>query len=342
MRMRKILTISIAAYNSEKYLVKCLDSLVNCKEHDKLEILVINDGSTDTTRQIAEGYQERYPNSVKVINKENGGHGSTINCSIKLATGKYFKLVDADDWVDSEGLDKLVKCLEQTSVDLVLNPYTTVSPCGEITSTVSCVMAHNLIEYGKEYEIGEVESVLNFQTHFSTFRTEIVKQIRKPITENCFYVDVEYILYLIVYVKTVMFLDYVLYRYLYGTSFQSMNKHNQIKKRDDHLHVIKEIITFYCSLIKDGTTNGMRIIHDRVIRAIKNQYVILFSMKDIKKSRKEAIQFDNYLLEECPDLYSDALISNDKITLLLRFLRKTKFHGYGFMMTVLHSFRYFV
>jgi len=174
--------------------------------------LFINDGSTDSTGQIAEEYKERYPNSVKVINKENGGHGSTINCSIKLATGKYFKLVDADDWVDSEGLDKLVRFLEDTTVDLALNPCTYINTGGEIIKTLDSVKLHEVIEYGKEYELNEIENAINFQMHTATFRTEIVKKIKKPIAERCYYVDNEYIMYPIPYVETVTALDYVIYK----------------------------------------------------------------------------------------------------------------------------------
>ena len=124
--MEKILTISIAAYNAEKYISKCLDSLLNTRVRDQLEIIIVNDGSTDDTLIIAQRYYVNYPNIIKIIDKENGGHGSTINASIKEATGKYYKIIDSDDWVDENGLEKLVDYLSYHNVDMVLNPFNEV------------------------------------------------------------------------------------------------------------------------------------------------------------------------------------------------------------------------
>lgn len=334
MKMDKILTISIAAYNSEKYLKKCLDSFICCNEFDKLEVLVINDGSTDSTGIIAEEYQARYPGSITVINKENGGHGSTINTAIKLATGKYFKLVDADDSVDSEGLDRLVRFLEDTTVDLVLNPYVTVNTSGEITNTMPCVRGR--IEYGKEYEFGEVENAIVFAMHVSTFRTNLVKQIGRPITENCYYVDSEYLLYLIPHVKRVILLDFVIYKYLFGISEQSMSPKNLIMHRDERLQVTKNMIQFYYSCAKNSDSH--ELIRNRVLVKIKSQYLVYFSMEDIKAGKEEAIRFDNWLKEECSDLYADLLtVGRWRGRLLFRLLRMSNFRGFGLFAALSHA-----
>ena len=125
--MSKLLTISIAAYNVEKTIEKCLDSFLPCRHLSDLEILVINDGSTDHTAEIVSGYEKRYP-GIYLINKENGGHGSTINKSLSLSTGKFYKVIDGDDWVDSVELDKLCDCLESTEAELVINDYMEVYP----------------------------------------------------------------------------------------------------------------------------------------------------------------------------------------------------------------------
>lgn len=101
----KILTVSIAAYNADWCLKKCLDSFIASKYLDLLDIIVVNDGSKDNTAAIASEYVKKFSASIRLINKENGGHGSTINTSIDNAMGKYFKIVDSDDWVDTEALD---------------------------------------------------------------------------------------------------------------------------------------------------------------------------------------------------------------------------------------------
>ena len=107
----KLLSITVPCYNSQDYLDKCVDSLLVGGE--EVEILLVNDGSADHTRQIAEAYAEKYPTIVKVINKENGGHGSAINAGIAAATGLFFKVVDSDDWVNAEAYRKVLDTLSE-------------------------------------------------------------------------------------------------------------------------------------------------------------------------------------------------------------------------------------
>ena len=108
----KILSVIIPCYNSEGYMSKCIDSVLTGGED--VEIVIIDDGSTDRTAEIADDYVSRYPSIVKVIHKENGGHGSGINYGIKAATGWFFKVVDSDDRLDEEGLKKVIAVLKKS------------------------------------------------------------------------------------------------------------------------------------------------------------------------------------------------------------------------------------
>ena len=105
----KLLTITVPCYNSEKYMQKCIDSLLTGGED--VEILIVDDGSTDGTAGIADEYAERYPSIVKVIHKENGGHGSGVNAGIENASGLFFKVVDSDDWVLDTAYQKVLETL---------------------------------------------------------------------------------------------------------------------------------------------------------------------------------------------------------------------------------------
>ena len=107
----KILSIAIPCYNSEAYMEKCIESLLVGGED--VEILVVNDGSSDRTAEIADAYAEKYPTIVKVIHQENGGHGEAVNAGIRNATGLYFKVVDSDDWVNEEAYHQILKTLEE-------------------------------------------------------------------------------------------------------------------------------------------------------------------------------------------------------------------------------------
>ena len=96
----KLLSIAIPCYNSEAYMEKCIESLL--KGGEEVEILVVNDGSSDRTAEITDAYAEKYPTIIKAIHQENGGHGEAVNAGIRNATGLYFKVVDSDDWVNEE------------------------------------------------------------------------------------------------------------------------------------------------------------------------------------------------------------------------------------------------
>lgn len=110
---QKILSISIAAYNVEKYLKQLMNSIIRSQRMEDIEVIIVNDGSKDRTVSIAEEYVKMFPNSVVLIDKRNGGHGSTINTGISKASGHYFKSIDGDDWVDSSGLCRLVDYLKK-------------------------------------------------------------------------------------------------------------------------------------------------------------------------------------------------------------------------------------
>lgn len=105
----KCLTVTVPCYNSESYLERCVESLL--KERDGLEIILVDDGSTDRTGQLADQYARVYPDVVRVVHKKNGGHGSGVNAGLMLANGIYFKVVDSDDWLDEAAFHKLMSVL---------------------------------------------------------------------------------------------------------------------------------------------------------------------------------------------------------------------------------------
>lgn len=122
----KILSIAIPCYNSEAYMEKCIDSLLVGGED--VEILVVNDGSSDRTAEIADAYAKKYPTIVKAIHQENGGHGEAVNAGIRNASGLYFKVVDSDDWVNAEAYEQILKTLEELirgpkTVDLLISNF---------------------------------------------------------------------------------------------------------------------------------------------------------------------------------------------------------------------------
>ena len=122
----KILSIAVPCYNSEAYMEKCIDSLLEGGEN--VEILIVDDGSKDKTAQIADAYAAKYPTIVKAIHQENGGHGEAVNAGLRNATGAYFKVVDSDDWVQKEAYMAIIRTLGEQlcgsdTVDMLISNF---------------------------------------------------------------------------------------------------------------------------------------------------------------------------------------------------------------------------
>lgn len=181
--MSKILTVTIPSYNTEKYIDECLPYLIDERIISDIEILIVSDGSKDNTVSVAQKWADKYPDSIRVIDKENGGHGSTINRGILEATGKYFKVVDGDDWVVTENFVKLVDYLKQVEVDIINNPYLEHN---EETTVETPMMnleipARNIVEHDQV-----VEQIKIPPMHTITYRTSILKDNEIKIDEKCF------------------------------------------------------------------------------------------------------------------------------------------------------------
>lgn len=239
--MSKLLTISIAAYNVEKTIEECLDSFLPCKHLNDLEILVINDGSHDRTAEIVAGYEKKYPKSIHLVNKENGGHGSTLNKSLELASGKFYKAVDGDDWVDASELDRLCDCLEKTEADLVVDRYKEVYPDHT-----------QVVDLGKGYALGKVYSFDElfaekkcgetiFAMHSSTIRTERLHAVGMKIQEHCFYADNELDFYIVLAAETVLFTDTCVYQYRLGSAGQSVSPEGIFNHIEDLIKITRNL-----------------------------------------------------------------------------------------------------
>ena len=119
----KVLSIAIPVYNTENYIKRCVDSLAIQDIINDIEIILVNDGSKDNSIKIMNEYKAKYPESIIVVDKENGGHGSTINKALSIATGKYFRVLDSDDWFDSKNFVTFVNKLKDEDVDLIITNY---------------------------------------------------------------------------------------------------------------------------------------------------------------------------------------------------------------------------
>ena len=244
----KILSIAVPCYNSEAYMEKCIDSLLVGGE--EVEILIVDDGSKDGTTEIADRYQEKYPTIVKAVAKPNGGHGDAVNAGLDHAEGKYFKVVDSDDWVDEEALYKILDVLktfenEEKQVDMLLANYVYEKEG----------MEHKkVIEYKNvlpQEEIFGWNDVKHFHLgqyilmHSVIYRTDFLKLCQLRLPKHTFYVDNIYVYYPLPHVRKIYYMDVDFYRYFIGREDQSVNEKVMIKRLDQQIFVTKTMIDMY-------------------------------------------------------------------------------------------------
>lgn len=186
--MEKILTIVIPAYNMEKYLERCLKSLiVDERFFQYLDVIIVNDGSKDKTLNIAQQFCSKYPILFRLVDKENGNWGSCINISKKLAVGKYFLILDADDWLETKELEKFITALLSTGdVDIYIYNCNIILD-GKMTKIFSTKMIEEKIYNLDSIRINNTP--LPFFVHCIALKTNLIKQI--PLLEGIPYCDVE-------------------------------------------------------------------------------------------------------------------------------------------------------
>lgn len=245
----KVLSFIIPAYNSEAFLSKCVDSMLGAGLLEKLEILIVSDGSTDGTVAIGEKYATRYPDTVRLIVQENRGHGGALNTGLAAARGKYVKVIDADDWVQRDSLPAFVEALERVDSDVVLTHYRTVDiSTGDEKEWCTCPKVFNT-----SYSLGQVVSnwrcfdqAMTF--HGITYRRGFYQSMGGNLIEKCFYEDHEYATFPCCLAKSIFPLDLSVYVYRIGDVNQSVAGANQLRRISQIQAVLEQMGQRYASL----------------------------------------------------------------------------------------------
>ncbi len=325
--MQKVLTVVVPSYNVEKYLQKTLESFVEESILSALEVLVVDDGSKDGTARIGKEFEKRYPGSFRVISKENGGHGSTINRGIEESCGKYFKVVDGDDWVNTEDFAKLIRNLENCSADYVVTDYCEVN---DATGEETC-REFSVLGEGKNREFSEAAARVQIPMHALTIRTAILKDHRIRLDEHCFYVDVEYILYPVPYVDTVRYYRLCVYMYRLALSTQSVSLAGYRKHIQNHMDVILNLAAFAEKYRNHPGAEREKTayIGKRIAQMVGDQVTIFMSYppKD-GESKERFLRFDRELRKTSAWIYE----LSGRESGILRALRRLDFKGYRWIM----------
>ena len=283
----KYISFAIPCYNSEAYMAQAIESILPGGED--VEILIVNDGSKDRTAEIGKEYEEKYPGIVKLINKENGGHGDAVNAGLAHASGKYFKVVDSDDWVDRISLMKILNVLknfeeEEQEVDMLIANYVYEKVGMEHKKVIRYdnVLPENQIL--KWDEIGQFHIGQYILMHSVIYRTDMMKLCQLTLPKHTFYVDNIYVYYPLPHVRTLYYMNVDFYRYFIGREDQSVNEKVMISRIDQQIFVTKTMIDMY----------ELRRIQSKKLRKYMLNYLAIMmtvsSILCIRSKKKENLE----------------------------------------------------
>ena len=241
----KLLSVAVPCYNSQEYMRHCVETLLT--GGTDLEIIIVDDGSTDWTPEIADELQRSYPDTVRVVHQRNTGHGGAVMTGLEHAQGMYFKVVDSDDWVDTAALRQVLDTLQnfvtmKQPVDLLVSNY--------IYDKVGA--AHKkVIRYGSALPKGQIlqwDDVRRFHKgqymlmHALIYRTALLRESGLNLPEHTFYVDNLFAYTPLAAVQTLYYLNVDLYHYFIGREDQSVQEATMIRRIDQQLRVNKQML----------------------------------------------------------------------------------------------------
>lgn len=238
----RTLSVVVPSYNSQDYLHRCLDTLL--PGGPDVEVIVVDDGSTDATAAIAEGYAARFPDTVRVIRQPNAGHGGAVNTGLAHAAGRFVKVVDSDDWLDAAAYARLLEVLrtDAAGVDMVVSNfvYEKVDKRRK-----KAVRYHDVLPRGRELtwdEVGAFGKSQYMLMHSLVYRTELLRECGLRLPEHTFYVDNLYAYVPLAAVERMYYLDVDLYRYFIGRADQSVSEEVMIRRVDQQLRINRMMI----------------------------------------------------------------------------------------------------
>ena len=271
--MQKLLTIIVPSYNMEAYLAQNLDSLlIGGEAQAYLDVIVVNDGSTDRTAEIAQTYVRRFPDSVRLLSKPNGHYGSCVNAGLAVARGTYVRILDGDDSMDKAAFARYVQWLaeEQTrggSVDLVVSDWVKVDPDGVPFET-----RHYGFPKGRctIFDLGRTELFAGGVA----YRTALLREMNYRQTEGCAYTDVEWVNFPLAFVQTVLYFPSPVLRYLIGRKGQSVEVDTYLRGMPTVLELILGCMRFYKQVREVLPPERVELFRERIGWRIVGGYAL--------------------------------------------------------------------
>lgn len=296
----KVITIIIPTYNMEKYLHKCLDSLiVSDKNLKQLEVIVVNDGSKDSSLDIAKEYKAKYPDTFVVIDKENGNYGSCINRGLKEAKGKFVKVLDADDYFNTDVFDRFISFLAQQDVDMVISDFCIVDESGKLMQKY----VFDDISDG-DFCLDDIPSTMTetLWHHAIAYNRRVFENLEYKQTEGISYTDDEWIFEPLINVGKVICFPQLLYMYLRGREGQTFDA-KVIQKTLMHKRIVaKKMVDFYENNHDKCNQGNANYFKNKIISRLGDLYRCHFWYS--KEDNIQISKFDHQLKKISPELYN--------------------------------------
>jgi glycosyltransferase involved in cell wall biosynthesis len=320
--MSKVLSVCVPSYNMEKYLNRCVDSFLVPEILNRLELIIVSDGSTDNTLSIANDYKARYPQTIVVIDKPNGHYGSCVNASLKVATGKYFRIVDADDWVDSNALVTFINKLETIDVDCVCTKYTIHNLRDETTITKELEIESNKLLNLNEFRLPKE----CLHMHNLTYSLSLLNTTNYKPTKGICYTDTEYACIPLSYSTKMCYIDISLYQYYIGRDDQSMSQ-AVLQKNFKHLvQVINRLLSIHEKNLPFNKNENL------IWSALLRRLIVLATPSYILNGIYDK-EIDNTLRESIKKLYQMNIYLPDDVF-------RNRFHGIPYVSLWYHAKSY--
>ncbi len=248
MSAQKLLSVAIPAYNSEAYMEHCVETLLAGGE--RVEILIVDDGSFDGTAEIADRYAAQYPDIVRAIHQVNGGHGEAVNTGLRCASGTFFKVVDSDDWVDVGAYLGVLDVLEifQDEIDMMISNYVYEKQGAKHKKVMeySSYLPTNRIFTWEEMKTFPVGKYLLM--HSVIYKTKLLKECGLKLPKHTFYVDNIFVFQPLPSVKKMYYLNVDFYRYFIGREDQSVNESVMIRRLEQQMRVNRMMVQSYSEM----------------------------------------------------------------------------------------------
>lgn len=312
--MNKILTIIIPTYNMETLLSRCLDSFIVEEQYmNMMEILVVNDGSKDHSSEIGHQYENKYPNSIRVIDKVNGNYGSCINAGLKIAKGKYIRICDSDDCYENKNIIHYLKFLQNTDSDIVFSPYNRIDCNGNLLESFLC----------PDYYVNKSFLIDNLNwdntllqrfvvMHSIATKTEILKKNKYYQTEGISYTDSQFVFYSALYALSCSFCDKPIYNYYLGRDGQTVSTAVAIKSHMQLYQNANRMLKDYITINAPIPENRVKILSRPIVVCIaafmsavichiskpKNKLQLLKELLKVAKVAPNKCNLENYLTQD--------------------------------------------